>query len=118
MSGLPDTIRIGGTDYTVIERKDLRDGNTGLNGQIVYNDAEIRIEDDMTPHVKWVTLWHEALHGLLEHAGMGDHKEELILALGYGVTQALRDNPWLRQPPGESVWHGMVAEVRISEGQP
>lgn len=97
---LPDTIRIGGTDYAVLVEKDLRDGNTGLNGHIVYNDCEIRIEKEMTPHVQWVTAWHEVLHGLLQHAGYGDHDERMIEALGYGVAQALRDNPWLREEPG------------------
>ena len=99
MSDLPETIRIGGIDYTVVERKDLRDGNTGLNGHILYNDCEIRVEEEMTPLVKWVTVWHAALPGLREHAGIGDDEEKLVIALGYGVTQVLRDNPWLRQPP-------------------
>lgn len=95
-NNIPEIIRIGGTDYTVKIIKDLRDGNTGLNGHIVYNSCEIKIEEDMTDHIKWVTVWHEVLHGLLEHAGMGDHEEKLVLALGYGVTQALRDNEYLR----------------------
>ncbi len=99
MSELPAIIRIGGIDYTVVERKDLRDGDTGLNGHILYNDCEIRVESEMTLHKKWVTIWHEALHGLLEHSGMDEHEEKIVIALGYGVTQALRDNPWLRQPP-------------------
>lgn len=95
MSDLPASIRIGGTDYTVIEEKDLRDGNTGLNGHIVYNDCQIKVESEMTPHVQWITIWHEVLHGILEHAGMGDHDEKMIIALGYGVAQAIRDNPYL-----------------------
>lgn len=98
---LPKLIRIGGIDFTVVERKDLRDGDTWLNGHILYNLCEIRIEEELTLHKKWIVAWHEVLHGLLEHAGMDDHEEKIIAALGYGVTQALRDNPWLRQPPGE-----------------
>lgn len=96
MANLPETIRIGGTDYTVKVIKDLRDGNIGLNGHILYNDCEIRIEEGMTDHVKWVTAWHEVVHGILEHAGMSDHKEEMVCALGYGITQVLRDNEYLR----------------------
>lgn len=49
---LPTVIRVGGVDFTVVERRDLRDGNTGLNGHILYNDCEIRIEQEMTPHKK------------------------------------------------------------------
>lgn len=101
MSDLPETIRVGGIDYTVIERKDLRDGDTWLNGHIVYNECEIRVEEELALPKKWIVVWHEVLHGLLEHAGMSDHSETIIIALGYGVAQALRDNPWLRQPPAE-----------------
>ena len=111
---LPTVIRVGGVDFTVVERRDLRDGNTGLNGHILYNDCEIRIEQEMTPHKKWITVWHEVLHGLLEQAGMDDHEEKIIVALGYGVTQALRDNPWLRQPPGENVATGDYGPIRVS----
>jgi len=114
---LPTVIRVGGVDFTVVERRDLRDGNTGLNGHILYNDCEIRIEQEMTPHKKWITVWHEVLHGLLEQAGMDDHEEKIIVALGYGVTQALRDNPWLRQPPGENPWHGLVESISITLGE-
>lgn len=96
MSGLPGSIRIGGLDYKVVEVKDLRDGHTGLNGHILYNDCEIRVEQEMLPQVQWVTVWHEVLHGILEHAGV-KHNEQTILALGYGVAQVLRDNPWLRE---------------------
>lgn len=101
MSDLPPIIRIGGIDYTVVAQKDLRDGDTWLNGHIVYNECEVRIEEQLTPHKQWIVAWHETLHGLLEHAGMDEHDEKFIIALGYGVAQALRDNPWLRQPPGE-----------------
>jgi hypothetical protein len=94
---LPKTIRIGGTDYTIVEKQDLRDGSTDLNGHILYNDCEIRIESEMNPHVKWVTVWHEVIHGILVHAGLGEHEENLVTALGYGVAQVLRDNPFLRE---------------------
>jgi len=94
----PSIIRIGGTDYAVIEVKDLRDGNTGLNGHIVYNACEIRVEVEMSPHVQWITTWHEVIHGILVHAGISDHNEQVIEALGYGIAQVLRDNEWLRVP--------------------
>ena len=96
MAKLPEVIRIGGIDYSVKPIENLREGNTNLNGHILYNDCEIRIEDDMNDSIKWVTIWHETIHGLLEHAGMGNHDENLVIALGYGITQALRDNEYLR----------------------
>lgn len=96
MANLPETIRIGGIDYTVSEHKDLRDGDTWLNGHIIYDQCQIRVDSELADYRKFVTIWHEVLHGLLEHAGMGDHDEKLIIALGYGITQVLRDNKYLR----------------------
>lgn len=94
---IPETIRIGGVDYAVKQINDLRSGNTGLNGHILYNDCEIRLEQEMTPQIKHITIWHEVIHGILEHAGISDHEEKMVIALGYGVTQVLRDNPYLRE---------------------
>lgn len=102
MNQLPSNIRIGGTDYEVLEVQNLKHGDSGLNGHIIYNDCQIKLEQDMTRHVQWVTVWHEVIHGLLEHAGMSEHEEKMIIALGYGISQVLRDNEWLRQPPGSN----------------
>lgn len=97
MTNLPETLRIGGIDFSVEEVENLRDGSTGLNGWIRINDCQIRIEAGLSPQMKLTVLWHEAVHGLLEQSGFnGDHDERLVRALGYGIVQALRDNPYLR----------------------
>lgn len=93
---LPDTIRIGGVDYSVVTVQGLRDGKHELNGRIRYNQCLIEIEADMHPHKQFITLWHEILHGLIEHAGIEQPEEGIILSLGYGITQVLRDNEYLR----------------------
>lgn len=98
-SPLPASVRIGGAEYTVHEVRDLCSGKTDLNGWIKYNESEIHIEEGMGDQMKRATLWHEVVHGILEHAGHSDHSEEQVIALGYGIVQVLRDNPWLR---GES----------------
>lgn len=96
MANLPESIRIGGAEYSVSEVKDLRSGDTGLNGWIKFNKSEILVEAEMSDQQKRAIVWHEVVHGILEHAGHSDHKEEQICALGYGIVQVLRDNPWLR----------------------
>ncbi len=95
MSNLPETIRIGGTDYEVFQVKELRDGTVWLNGQILFDVCKIKIESELSEHRKFLVLWHETIHGILEHAGMDDD-ENLVKALGYGITQVLRDNEYLR----------------------
>jgi len=94
---LPKKIRIGGVDYAVSEVEGLRDGDQSLNGWIVFNKHEIQIEKTLSPAKKWIVAWHEVVHGLLEQSGQVDHDEKTVIALGYGITQVLRDNPWLRE---------------------
>lgn len=95
---MPEFVRIGGVDYEVNEVDGLHDGGVYLNGHVVFDDCKILINSDMAPFMKWVAIWHEILHALLYHAGIDDEEiEGAIRALGYGVTQVLRDNPELRE---------------------
>lgn len=93
------SIKIGPITYQVQEVKDLHthEGDTRkyLHGEIKWADATIRVEIDQADDRKVVTLWHEAIHGILENAGQDDHPENLVIALGFGVVQLMRDNPEL-----------------------
>lgn len=96
----PSSVRIGAIDYDVVLVDGLEgDDHVALNGHIVYNANQIRVEADMTMTSTFATIWHEVLHGLLEQAGIEAHDERSIIALGYGITAVLRDNPMMRQPP-------------------
>lgn len=96
---LPNTLKIGPITYEVREIGDLHSIVEGqrqwLHGAIVWKAAEIHIAHDQVDEVKVTSLMHEALHGILNNAGQNDQPEEMILALGYGVVQLLRDNPAL-----------------------
>jgi hypothetical protein len=97
---LPESIQIGPVAYAVRERDDLHtvdgDGKKAwLNGQILYSEAEIRVAADQADVRKVITLWHEALHGILDQAGLDKHDEQAIIALGFGLVQLVRDNPAL-----------------------
>lgn len=93
---LPDTLRIGGVDFSVAEIEDLREGNTGLNGHIRFNLSTIEVEATLGEQQKRTVIWHEVIHGILEHAGFDEHEERMVCALGYGIVQVLKDNEWLR----------------------
>jgi len=97
---LIEQVKIGAMTYRVKELSDLHkiDGEgrkRGLNGQILYSDSVINIEADMSIMIKRVTLLHEIMHGILDHAGHEEHPETAIIALGYGLLEVLRDNPAL-----------------------
>lgn len=97
MNDLPKTIRIGGFDYDVVEKERLRnEQDVRLSGQIACEDLEIRVDSDISDRFRPLVLWHEVIHGILQHAGISDHNEQQIEALAYGIMQVLRDNPWLR----------------------
>jgi hypothetical protein len=100
---LPQTITIGAIEYAVKPVQNLHSSNGDLYGQISYSAMEIQVDDQYTDCQRTpFILWHEVLHGILEQAGI-DVKENVIVSLGYGVVEALKDNPCLRcNPPVES----------------
>ena len=92
-----ESIRIGGIEYLVIEREELRDDGERIDGQFCHTESEIRLDAALGPQARRATLWHEILHGVLVHAGYTDeHDERMIAALAYGVMQVLQDNPVMR----------------------
>lgn len=95
-----EQVKIGPVVYKVQERPRLTAGNgdgtsSWVNGNVLYQENEIRVEQDMTPTMKAAALWHESLHAILYHAGHTEHPEPVIIALGYALVQFVRDNPEL-----------------------
>lgn len=93
------SIRIGPVEYQVREVDDLHFVNdegrkASLHGDIRWGESDIRVSNDNSEQVKICTLWHEAVHGILHNAGQ-EHMEEVVIALGYGLVQLIRDNPAL-----------------------
>jgi len=89
---LPKTVSIGGIKYSVKEIKELRDSdNSKLDGVINYNKLTISIEADMSEDMKYIILWHEVIHGILNQSDI-PHKENLVATLGYGIYGFLRAN--------------------------
>lgn len=91
-------IKIGGLDYEVIEEHNLcaEDGTKRLNGHIVYDQCQIKVDSTLDRQVKNQTIWHEILHGILTHAGIEEQSETHIDVIAYGIVQVLRDNSELR----------------------
>jgi hypothetical protein len=90
-------IQIGPITYSVVEVPELAGaGPSSLCGDIDTQKCRIRINADMADAIKRVTLWHEIVHGILFAAGIMEHDEQVIDAIGHGLVQVLRDNPQLR----------------------
>ena len=94
------SVKIGPMVYTVTEKPrligDNADGHSvWLNGIIKLQAASILVEAEMNADMKAVALLHEAMHGILEGAGVIEHPEPVLIALGYGLVALLRENPEL-----------------------
>lgn len=92
---IPESVRIGGVEYEVIDNvSGLNDGQNVLAGEINYNDSVIRLNEVVAGHqMKCITLWHEILHGIRDHAGIEIADEETVVELfARGIYQVLQDN--------------------------
>ena len=90
-------LSLGAIDYDVNIVEDLR-GSDGrvLWGDIEYNTSTIRLDAEMGPTPRLITLIHEAFHALLAAAGYSDHHEKQLIVLAHGTVAMFRDNQWLR----------------------
>lgn len=92
---IPDSIRIGGTEYTIKIVPNLRNGILAAYGHIDYDKSLIELSaTDGTEHQKRCKiLWHEILHGIIEHAGINvKNEEDVVDVLSKGIYQVLQDN--------------------------
>lgn len=94
-------LRIGGIAYRVAYEPDLRnDDDRKIYGAADYPSATITIAEGHDPQVQFVTLMHEALHCILNHAGISEHDEHLIEVMANGIVPLLKDNPQLAGSAG------------------
>jgi hypothetical protein len=92
---IPEHVRIGGVEYDVKFAEIVRMGNELCYGSIDYPETTILIsETDGGEHqYQCITLWHEILHGILNHACMKvENEEEIVEVLSKGIYQVLQDN--------------------------
>ena len=92
---IPDSVRIGGVEYKVFDNQpSLSDGESLLYGQIDYRESTIRLSDLCEGHqMKCITLLHEILHGIRNHAGLEvENEEDVVDMFARGLYQVLQDN--------------------------
>ena len=92
---IPESIRIGGVEYEIEYVENLREGNRLLYGQIDYDNNKLRLSasDGIGHQHRCITLLHEVLHGIREHACMDiENEEEVVEMFSKGLYQFLQDN--------------------------
>lgn len=91
---IPESIRIGGVEYRIVNESRMNDGQILLAGQIRLMECEIAIATECSHEYACLTLWHEIMHGIEEQAQikLGKDREHIIEAFARGVYQILQDN--------------------------
>ena len=91
---IPEKIRIGGVEFTVVVEPRLNDGQRMLTGQIRYMECQIAIAEESSHEYRCLSMWHEIMHGIEDQAqlDLGDQKERIVEAFARGVYQVLQDN--------------------------
>ena len=92
---IPKSVRIGGVEYEVRYEPNLRHDNNLCYGAISYDNSVITLsETDGTGHqMRCITLLHEILHGIRNHAGIEIEDEETVVDMfARGMYQVLQDN--------------------------
>ena len=92
---LPESVRIGGVEFPVVYVDNLNNGTNLAYGHIDYENCHIELSNTVgTAHEKrCITLWHEILHGIRNHAGLEiENEEDVVDMFAKGIYQVLQDN--------------------------
>lgn len=92
---IPESVRIGGVEYAIINEPFLISDGQELCGQIQYQECVISLSDHagMSHEMQCLTLWHEIMHGIANHFDMDlEDEEKVIEQFARGVYQVLQDN--------------------------
>ena len=88
-------VNICGIPHEVKYVDDIFNSDSFHFGQIEYGDAKISINNSLKPELKYETLCHEMLHGMLVHLGYSElsDNEQLVQALGNAIAQSFNIRP-------------------------
>lgn len=90
---IPEKVRIGGRDYEIRHTENLNDGVNLAYGHIDYEQGVLRIMKGLGHEKACITLWHEMLHGVIEHFGLKiENEEEAVCVLAKGIYELMADN--------------------------
>lgn len=92
---IPNSVRIGGTEYTVEFVENLNNGVNVCYGHIDFELCKIELNSSMNiGHEKACKIFlHEVMHGIVEHFGFKlENEEEIVDMFAKGIYQVLQDN--------------------------
>ena len=95
MSTLPESVKIGWTDYR-IESWDHREAvGADRHGETSHTSSVIRVDQSYGARQTAATLLHEILHGVCRVWSIDreDSEESIVRKMEHGIATVWRDNP-------------------------
>lgn len=108
----PKSLRIGPFDYSIEWLDAAAEAEKQRFGECLRDTQIIRIAKNHKRQRIAITFWHEAAHAMWHAYGTGcdpKNEEDMVLAIGFGMSAFIRDNP-------EAVaWVNELSQNRPSE---
>lgn len=92
---IPESVRIAGVEYRIVDAEYLTNNGKELMGEIDYTETEIRLSKaiGMSHDAKCLTLMHEIAHGIVNNAMLTlTNEEDVVEAFARGMYQIIQDN--------------------------
>ena len=104
---LPKFVRVGPFDYAIEHLPEIEVERHSRWGDCWPGQFVIRIAPSIPTAVKVAdTFLHEVTHAIFAVMNIeeGDKQERVVAAIGTGLAQVYRDNPWLLSWLAECLW--------------
>jgi hypothetical protein len=91
---IPDKVKIGGLEYTVLKNTRPCKNNVNVDGEIIYDTGTIQLRQGLEESADYshFVLIHEIMHGIFDHMCI-EQNEELIGKISKGLHMVIKDNP-------------------------
>jgi hypothetical protein len=92
---IPDKVKIGGFDYSVVRRQRVNKGDIDVVGEIFYDQCEIAIRSGIeeAPDYADMVFLHECVHGIMYAVGLEQSDEIFVERFSKGLQMFIKDNP-------------------------
>jgi len=87
---IPEKVRVLGLEYEMIEKVHLDSINAG--GKMVFSDLQIHFTTNLNPKVKYVILWHEVIHEIIDLCDEKHDNEQNICGIANVIGDMVFNN--------------------------
>jgi hypothetical protein len=89
---IPKIVKIGGQTYSVIRPVVCDEENRNIDGQILYGQGIIKLQEKLIGDYLDYVLVHEVVHGIFEFLSL-EQDEKTVDQIARVLHQVIADNP-------------------------